>query len=191
MSSLIDDPSISLARLSLAQYHQMVEKGVLTDGDPLELYEGVLVEKMTEGPAHSFRITQLTRLLIRLMSDDLQVRVQHPISTNDSEPEPDLAIVLDRDYSHAHPSPAEVVAVIEVAGSSLIRDRSTKQRIYATAGIPRYVIVNLADDVIELFTVPVGGDKARYEHHETLTSGPVELGPVTIDAEALRGLAQT
>jgi Uma2 family endonuclease len=187
MTSLLDDPAISLARLSVAQYHQMVATGVLIDGDPLELYEGVLVEKMTEGPAHSFRITQLARLLFRLIGDgDWQVRVQHPISTDDSEPEPDLAIVADHDYSQRHPGPTEVLVIIEVAGSSLARDRSTKQRIYANAGIAHYVIVNLTDDVVESYSQPIGGDDARYGQHVTLTAGTIELGPITVDVASLR-----
>jgi Uma2 family endonuclease len=134
MSSLLGDPAISLARLSVAQYHQMVASGVLLDGDPLELFEGVLVEKITEGPAHAFRITRLTRLLLQAVGDGpWQVRVQNPISTIDSEPEPDLAIVADLNYSLRHPTGAEIEAVIEVAGSSLARDRSSKQRMYANA----------------------------------------------------------
>ncbi len=186
MSSLLGDPTISLARLTVTQYHQMVDKGVLLDGDPLELFEGVLVEKMTEGPAHWFRITKLARLLIRLVGDDAwQVRVQHPISTDDSEPEPDLTIVADHDYSERHPSGSEIMAVIEVAGSSLLRDRSTKQRIYASAGIPLYVIVNLADNVVETYTQPSRGTASRYGQHNTHTSGQIALGPLTVDAADL------
>ncbi len=187
MSSLLDDPAISLARLTVDQYHQMVDKGVLIDGDPLELYEGVLVEKMTEGPPHSFRITQLARLLIRLVGDaPWQVRVQHPISTSDSEPEPDLAVVADNDYSQRHPSGSDIAVVVDVAGSSLARDRSTKQRIYAKAGIPQYVIVNLVDDVIESYTEPISGNDARYGRHDTLSVGVLELGPLTVDVATLR-----
>ena len=184
--SVLDDPAISLARLSVAQYHQMIASGVLIDGDPLELFEGVLVDKMTEGPAHSYRITQLARLIMRSLGDSpWQLRVQHPISTDDSEPEPDLAIVVDRDYSTRHPSPAEVACIIEVAGTSLSRDRSTKQRIYATAGIVRFIIVNLNEGVVEIYTQPTAHGDARYLHHDTLSTGVVDLGPLALDAERL------
>jgi Uma2 family endonuclease len=188
MSSLLGDPAISLARLSVAQYHQMVASGVLLDGDPLELFEGVLVEKMTEGPAHAFRITRLTRLLLQAVGDGpWQVRVQNPISTSDSEPEPDLAIVADLDYSQRHPTGSEIEAVIEVAGSSLARDRSSKQRIYANAGIRHYIIVNLPDNVIESYVAPISGDAARFGRHETLTSGHLDLGPLSVDVAELLG----
>jgi Uma2 family endonuclease len=188
VASLLDDPEISLARLSVAQYHQMVASGVLMDGDPLELFEGVLVEKVTEGPAHSFRITQLARLLIRLVGDGpWQVRVQHPISTADSEPEPDLAIVVDNDYSEHHPAGAEIAVVIEVSGSSLARDRSTKQRIYANAGIAHLVIVSLNENMVESYTDPIPGENARYGSREILTAGLLTLGPVSVDASAFLG----
>jgi Uma2 family endonuclease len=182
MSSLLDDPTIALARLTVAQYHHMIASGVLIDGDPLELYEGVLVAKMTEGPAHSFRITKLARLLIRALGDSAwQVRVQHPISTGDSEPEPDIAIVADLDYSQRHPGPSDIAALIEVAGSSLTRDRSTKQRIYANAGIERYVIVSLLDGLVEVYTEPMGGADPRYGCSASLAAGAVHLGPVSVD----------
>lgn len=188
MSSLLGDPAISRARLSVAQYHQMIASGVLLDGDPLELFEGVLVEKPTDGPAHAFRITRLTRLLLGAIGDGpWQVRVQNPISTSDSEPEPDLAIVADLDYSLRHPTGSEIAAVIEVAGSSLARDRSTEQRLYANAGIGHYIIVNLTDNVIESYTAPISGDDARFGRHETLTSGHLDIGPVSVDVAALLG----
>ena len=91
--SVLDDPAISLARLSVAQYHQMIASGVLIDGDPLELFEGVLVDKMTEGPAHSYRITQLARLIMRSLGDSpWQLRVQHPRSLAKARPFPSMAV---------------------------------------------------------------------------------------------------
>jgi Uma2 family endonuclease len=175
-----------LERSSVAQYHQMVASGVLLDGDPVELFEGVLVERMTEGPAHASRITRLTRLLLMAVGDGpLQVRAQNPISMIDSELEPDLAIVADLDYSLRHPTSSEIEAVIEVAGSSLARDRSSKQRIYANAGISHYIIVNLPDNVVESYTAPISGDDPRFSRHETLTSGRLDIGPVSVDVAEL------
>ncbi len=74
-----------------------------------------------------------------------------------------------------------------MAGSSLVRDRSTKQRIYAKAGIERYVIINLVNGGVESYSQPIGGDDPRYGRHETLTEGPVELGLVRVDTVRLLG----
>jgi Putative restriction endonuclease len=77
--------------------------------------------------------------------------------------------------------------VIEVAGSSLAGDRSSKQRMYANAGIRHYIIVNLPDNVIESDTAPISGDAARFGRHETLTSGHLDLGPLSVDVAELLG----
>ena len=105
----------------------------------------------------------------------------------DGEPEPDLATVADLDYSLRHPTVSEIEAVIEVAGSSLARDRSSKQRMYANAGIGHYIIVNLPDNVIESYTAPISGDDGRFGRHETLTSGELDIGPVSVDVAELLG----
>ncbi len=91
------------------------------------------------------------------------------------EPEPDLAIVsgLPADFALHHPGPADVTCVIEVSGSSLDRDRTVKQRIYATAGIPQYVIVNLVDSHLEVFERPDPA-KGRYRRRTEL-AGDAEI----------------
>ncbi len=188
MASLLDDPVVRLARLSVEQYHRMIECGALTEDDPFELYEGVLVETMPEGPIHAARIMMLIRQLVLALGDaPWLLRAQNPITLGDSEPEPDLAIVIGGDYLDAHPGPGDIAVVIEVSASSLVSDRTTKQRIYARAGIERYLIVNLVDHVVEVFTEPAAGDEPHYASSEVVRSGPVELGPITVDAADLIG----
>lgn len=79
------------------------------------------------------------------------------------EPEPDGAIVRGavEDYLRHHPGAAEVGCAIEVADSSLERDRGTKQRVYAAAGIPQYVILNLHEEQVEVYEEPDAG-RERY-----------------------------
>ena len=186
MTSVLDDPGIDVARLSVDQYHQMIACGVLSQGDRLELFEGVLVEKMTGGPAHAAHVSMLADLLRGRVDRDMwMVREQHPITTADSEPEPDIAVVARSDYSSAHPAGSQIAAVIEVADSSLPRDRSTKVRIYAAAGISTYVIIGLVNRTVQLFRSPVTGTDPHYSTEAQLTSGPVDLGPVSIDAADL------
>jgi Uma2 family endonuclease len=188
MVSVVDEPGIGIARFSVERYHQMIAAEILTSDDSLELYEGVLVEKMTEGPAHASHLALLARLLtLRLGMSDWMLRVQNPITTADSEPEPDLAIVRVDRYDQQHPGAADIAVVIEISDSSLARDRSTKQRIYAAASVRRYLIVNIGADVVEEFTDPVSDPEARYATTRTLTNGSVDLGPFEIDiADLLR-----
>jgi Uma2 family endonuclease len=186
MASLLDDPAIVLARLSVERYHHMIEAGVLDEDDPFELYEGVLVEKMPEGPNHADRISAIAEMIFGLLlTMEWRLRVQHPITTIDSEPEPDLAIVARARYAAAHPGPSDIAVVIEVAESSLARDRSTKQRIYARAGIARYVIVDLVDDAVEVYTEPVAGADPHYASRQVVRVGSIDLGPITVDATDL------
>src|SRR5262249_30418397 len=90
------------------------------------------------------------------------VNGQEPITAEDSEPEPDAAIIRGarRDYLEGHPLPQDVAIVIEVSDATLKRDRGLKKRIYARAGIPVYWIINLIENQIEVYTGPGGEAEA-------------------------------
>ena len=119
----------------------------------IELLRGVLVPMSPIGPPHSGTIDLLTRLLVLALEGKATVRVQNPFAAlDDSEPEPDFSVVPLGDYRTAHPERAELV--IEVAKSSLRRDRGVKLHIYAENGVPEYWIVNLRDQRIEVHTDP-------------------------------------
>ena len=66
------------------------------------------------------------------------VDAQEPITTSDSEPEPDVVIVRGdtRQYLNRHPGAQDLALVVEVADTSLQRDRTSKKRLYARVGIP-------------------------------------------------------
>jgi Uma2 family endonuclease len=151
--------------LSVEQYHGMIEAEILAEGEPIELLDGLLVrrnrgEGMTTNPLHSLVVSQLTMRVVAALGSlpfPCHARIQSPVTLPPrDEPEPDLSIVkgLPTDFAHRHPGPAEVTCVIEVAGTSLERDRTIKQRIYAAAGIPQYVVVNLIGSRVEVFEKP-------------------------------------
>lgn len=115
-------PDDTIWRLTVEQYHRMISAGILTDDDPVELLEGWLVFKMPKNPQHRLA-TQLTReALTRLIPAGWFVDTQEPITTYDSEPEPDVMIVRGqpRDYANRHPVPAEIALVVEVADATLV-----------------------------------------------------------------------
>lgn len=151
-------PTDPIWRLSVEQYHQMIESGILTDDDPVELLEGWLVTKMPKNPPHRLS-TQLTREAIaRLLPADYYVEDQEPITILDSEPEPDISVVRGqrRDYSNRHPSAEDVALVIEVSDTTLQRDRTIKKQVYARANVVEYWIINLPERQIEVHTIPSG-----------------------------------
>jgi len=151
-------PSEPIWRLSVEQYHKMLETGILREGDPIELLEGWLVYKMTKNPPHETALGLLQDALTPLLPKGWILRIQAPITLSDSEPEPDVAIVRGKrqDYARRHPSPQDVAIVIEVSDATFQRDRELKQRIYARAGISAYWIVNLVEGQIEIYTRPQG-----------------------------------
>lgn len=164
--------------LTVDQYHSLIGD-VIVEGEPYELLQGRVVRKdrsqrgadpMSIYPPHVLGVTHLEDLKDRLKPLGCTLRVQQPLTLSAyNEPEPDGAIVIGTKYDYAirHPTPAEVLMVFEVAHSSLRHDRTAKQKIYAAAGIERYVIVNLIDHVVELHTRPLV-EMERYGLIETL-----------------------
>src|SRR3954447_3325827 len=124
-------------RFTVDEYHRMIESGILNDEDKVELLEGYVVEKMPRNPPHDVAIQRLNKRLTRLDLAGWEVRIQSAITLPDSEPEPDVTLARGDDHTFAnrHPLPAELGALIEVADSTLARDRQDKSRIYARANI--------------------------------------------------------
>jgi Uma2 family endonuclease len=149
-------------RFSVAEYHKLIEIGILTEDDNLELLDGYLVHKMSRNPPHDAALQLIQETLPRLLPAGWCLRMQSAITLSRSEPEPDAAIVRGnaRTYSTHHPGPADIGLVIEVADSTLDGDRIDKGRIYAEAGIACYWIVNLVDRQIEVYTLPSGATTA-------------------------------
>jgi Uma2 family endonuclease len=144
-----------LRPLRREEYEHLVDRGCFDD-ERVELLRGVLVAMSPQGALHAEVIRRLVRLLGLLLGDRGLLQAQSPLALGeDSEPEPDLAIVPPGDYVDAHPSHA--LLVVEVADSSLRRDRLLKVSLYAGAAIPEYWLVNLEERVIEVYRNPAAG----------------------------------
>lgn len=172
----------SLRRFSVDEYHRMTQIGVLTDEDKVELLDGYVVLKMPRNPPHDGTIQKILKRLGRLLPPGWDARGQSAVTFTLSEPEPDVAVVRGDEctYLTRHPGPAEVGLIIEVAETSLDRDRNEKARIYAQAGIAVYYIVNR----IEVRTAPgnVSGQPA-YAQQQDFAPGdqvPLVLDGVTV-----------
>ena len=177
-------------KVTVAEYHQMIQDGVFEDGDPIELIEGYLVQKMSHNPPHSVAVQKLTKRLIRLAPPGWEARCQLPITLVDSEPEPDglLARGDETTFAAHHPLPDEIGLVIEVADSSRYYDRREKARMYAHAGILEYWIINLVDRVIEVYTDPdAAANPPAYRTRADYAPG--DAVPVTLDGAAVGTIA--
>lgn len=170
-------PPLTLRRWKRAEYDRLVELGVF-ESDPIELIGGQLVVAEPKGAYHTSVVSTVEYALRAVLPPGWIVRTQAPVSLDEeSEPEPDLAVVAGRpaDYRHAHP--ACPVLAIEVADSSLAFDRQHKGSLYARAQIEDYWIVNLVDRVLEVYRDP-GPDPStpygwRYRSLATLVPSDV------------------
>ena len=135
----------------------MGEAGIITPGHRVELINGEIIEMSPIKSPHAGTVNLLNRLLGKILGDNFIISAQNPVElSQNSEPEPDLAVLKYRDdlYTKSHPQPADVLLVIEVADSSLDKDREIKLPLYAAAGIEEVWIVNLQDQQIEVSTEP-------------------------------------
>ncbi|HEV3081564.1 MAG TPA: Uma2 family endonuclease [Gemmataceae bacterium] len=159
--------------LTVDQYHRMIESGILKEGEPTELIDGILVRKdrsdrggtpMAHGPRHALTVKRADRLLRSVDAFGWHLHVQLPVTLSAlQEPEPDLAVVKGRpeDYLERHPGPKEIGLLVEVSDSSLEYDRTTKQRLYAAVGIVLYWIINLVEHQVEVYEQPLAAE-GRY-----------------------------
>jgi len=159
-SALIQCPPKPVAErvfpLSVDQYHAMIDAGVLTEDDPVELIEGILVYKMPRKPRHSFVISKLVKAFRGLLPQGYFIRVQDPVTLKTGEPEPDLVVVrgTEDDFESKHPGPDDSALIIEVSDATLRIDRGMKLRSYAKAVIQHYWIVDLAHRCVEVCSRP-------------------------------------
>ena len=157
-------------RIERGTYEQMVSHGLFTD-QSVELIDGIVIDMSPIEPAHAATTVRLHKLLLRAVGDRAELRAQDPIrAAGQSMPQPDLAVVPPGDYDAAHPDQA--LLIIEVADSSLRKDRLVKGPLYALSGFAEYWIVNLVDHVLEAHRgpSPAGWSSiTRHGHDEVLT----------------------
>jgi Uma2 family endonuclease len=110
--------AVEIRRLSVQDYHRMVEAGILAPDERVELIEGQLYRMAAKGTFHSAAITRIKRLLEARLGNRVLLRFQDPVwLSDDSEPEPDVAVVRPEplDYEDHHPTPEEIYLLIEVS----------------------------------------------------------------------------
>ena len=134
--------------LKRVEYDRLVELGAFED-ERVELIEGVIVTMSPNYPEHASPVQLLTELLVPVLVGRATVRIQLPVyAVRESEPEPDVAIVPLGTYRDAHPDRAH--CLIEVAHTSVSKDRNIKAPLYAASGFTEYWRVNEPEEVVEV-----------------------------------------
>jgi hypothetical protein len=179
---------IPVHRFSVDQYHRMIDRGVFSPNDRVELLEGWIVDKMPQHPAHAGTISVLQAKLSAKLPKGWIIRIQSPITLDDSEPEPDLVVVRgpEERYIAAHPTPEDIAIVIEVSDTSVDYDRTDKARAYGRARLPVYWIVNLVELTVEVYSGPKAGKSPGYRVRESFG---IEYGvPIVIAGREITGI---
>lgn len=157
----------SSRRFTVVEYHRMGEAGILHPDERVELIEGVICRMSPKGSLHSTSVEIARKYFAKKLKRKVHIRTQDPISlSKHSEPEPDVALVIApfTRYRAHHPTPAEVFLVLEVADTTLNRDRR-KSKTYAKAGIRQYCILDLKHETIEEYSDPTpDGYKNKQTH---------------------------
>jgi hypothetical protein len=178
LDSFVPPPG-PVRRFTVAEYHKLIGSGFFAHDERFELLEGWIVPKMTRNPPHEVAIELANDAIRAVLPAGWRARIQSAITTADSEPEPDLAVVRGaaRDHLQHHPGPADIALVVEVADSTLPDDRRWKGRLYARAGIVCYWIINLVDGCVEVYDDPTGPEaEPRYRRMRSFGAGEaVEL----------------
>ena len=157
--------------LSVQAFHVLVEAGHVPKNT--ELIRGIIVEKMSKSPLHSFVVRKLYEILRAVCPSGCEVLKEDPLTLLDSEPEPDLAIVADggEAYSESHPTSAELV--VEVAISSIEIDLD-KLAVYAEAEVPEVWLVKPELPEIEIYSSP---EEGRYSTRDVFADGSIAKSP--------------
>jgi len=150
-------------RWTRAEYEKLVEQGIFRAGEPIELVGGQLMVAEPQGSRHAATVSLVADALRAAFGSGWYVMAQLPVALDDeSEPEPDVAVVRGaaREYWDAHPS--RPVLVVEVADSSVALDREYKASLYARAGVPDCWIVCVEEGIVEVYRQPVPSPEAQY-----------------------------
>lgn len=152
----MEAPPLPLWRMTRVRYDRLVDVGIFGPEDRVELLDGLLVVREPQGRRHAAVVGLVRATLEKAFGPAHHVREEKPIALDEqSEPEPDIVVVpgQPRDYLDEHPS--RPLLLVEVAETSLAIDRLRKGGLYARAGIADYWVVNLIDDVLEVYREPV------------------------------------
>jgi Uma2 family endonuclease len=183
-------PNDLILRLSIEQYHAIIQAGILTDDDSVELLEGWLVFKRPKNPPHRVTTRLVRTALENILPAGWYVDSQEAITLSNSEPEPDIVVVRGdtRQYLDRHPGAEDIALIIEVSDTTLQRDRTVKKRIYARAGIAIYWIVNLVEEQVEMYSQPLV-EVEQPDYSQRLDFGRSAVIPIIIEGIEIGAIA--
>ena len=154
---IVPAPLRKIRKFTVAEYYRLAAAGILSHTERVELIAGEIILMPPIGPLHGSGVDRLTLPFAEVSRGRFIVRTQGAIRLGEhSEPDPDIALLVFREdyYAGFQPGPGDILLVVEVADTTLAYDREVKARLYAAAGIPQMLIMDLNGDCIEDLTDP-------------------------------------
>ncbi|MEG4858913.1 Uma2 family endonuclease [Microcoleus sp. K1-B6] len=186
---LTTEAPFTLRKWTVKEYHKLGEIGIFHPEERVELIEGNIIKISAKGTLHAAATRRTASLLHNLLGNQAPVYNKSPIALDDnSEPEPDIAVVrIDPfDYATHHPTPSEVYLIIEVADSSLTFDREIKAKIYARSGIADYWVLNVNERQLHVFREPAeDGYQSEVILGESAIVSPLQFPTFNIAIQAM------
>ncbi len=143
----------------------MVDAGILSEDDRVELIRGEILLMSPIGPPHHGTVIRANNRLVPIVGDRVLVAVQGAIRLDDwDEPQPDLFLLRPRDdfYTKSHPGPSDIFLIIEIADSSLDYDRTDKASLYAETGVHEYWVADITHDCVWAYS------EIQERHYQTI-----------------------
>ncbi len=170
---------------------KMYESGILDEDERIELLDGEIIVMTNPGPRHTACTNRTTRVLVLALGNRGIVSIQNPLVLDDyNEPKPDVLVAKPRDdfYDSTEISAEHALLVVEIALTTLSKDRGRKLPHYARLGVPEYWIEDLKHNVLLVYRDPVGN---AYETALTFTGeetvSPVAFPGVVVSVRDLLG----
>ncbi|MDG3002435.1 Uma2 family endonuclease [Paludisphaera mucosa] len=161
-------------RFAAEQFWRMIDAGIIPDDVDVELVAG-RIYRMTKHEPHNFAVGRLAESLRSMVPQGLYVREEKSMSHDQRTIlEPDVAVARGdlKDFRPSPPATSEAALIVEVCASTRTADYRDKVRLYASAGVPLYWVVDVDGRKIDAFSEPQGsGREAGYARQATFLEG--------------------
>ena len=153
-------------KFTVEQFHTMVEAGILSEDERVELVRGEIIEMAAIGIKYAACRRRLNNFLHQKLGNKVIISIQNSVVLNEiSELQPDVALLKSREdfYSSAHPHPIDVFLILVVADSTIKYDREVIIPLYAEDGVIEVWLVDINDECVEVYREPVNGKYQKVE----------------------------
>lgn len=178
--------TLTTYKWSIAEWHKLVNSGFLA-GKSVELLAGEIIEVSPEGVEHHYTNSQVVKYLRTVLNNVAEIQESHPITLDNSEPEPDIAVVRlpETIYRNHHPHAQDIYWLIEISHRTLKIDLNQKKIIYARNGIPEYWVIDLVNKKLIVHSQIQNNDYTHINEYTTGTISPLAFPQIAIALDKL------